>query len=151
MKPSVILNQCFRHQIENIGFGNLPESILQETLRDGRAFSHFIEPWLALNYPITHIKGCKGYDFVDNQNKKILYDAKTFTKRGLRFCPSKMIGVGRQFNQEEFIKKSQGLIFCLVSNLYFPEIRVRFVRGADLIREYPSGIIPLKDHIKFFN
>ena len=36
-------------------------------------------------------------------------------------------------------------------NINFPEIKVKFVRGSDLIQTYPKGSIPLKDHAKFFD
>ena len=34
---------------------------------------------------------------------------------------------------------------------YFPQIKIRFVRGSELIKLYPKGEIPLKDHVKFFD
>jgi hypothetical protein len=62
-----------------------------------------------------------------------------------------MIGTGRTFNKEEFEEKTRRLIFCIVSNINFPEIKIKFIRGVDLLPIYPKGIIPLKDHVKFFN
>ena len=58
---------------------------------------------------------------------------------------------GRIFNKEEFEEKTKKLIFCIVSNIHFPRIRVRFVRGITLLEKYPKGVIPLKDADKFFN
>ena len=74
-----------------------------------------------------------------------------FTKNGCSFCPSNMKGQGREFNQKVFEDKTKKLIFCIVSNIDFPNIKVRFVRGQDLIKIYPKGEIPLSNHIKFFN
>jgi len=65
--------------------------------------------------------------------------------------PSSMIGTGRTFNKEEFEEKSKKLIFCIVSNINFPEIKIKFVKGSNLLEIYPKGIIPLNDHVKFFN
>ena len=62
-----------------------------------------------------------------------------------------MIGTGRKFNKEEFEEKTKKLIFCIVSNINFPEIKIRFVRGSKLLENYPNGQIPSKDYIKFFN
>ena len=53
--------------------------------------------------------------------------------------PSNMLGQGRSFVQEEFQNKTKGLVFCIVSNVNFPEIKVRFVRGSELIKKYPKG------------
>ena len=85
---SVELNKTFNHTIDNYRFGNLPDEICKELWKDGRPFSHFIEGWIAENYPLTHVKGCKKYDFTDKNYPEILYDEKTFTKKGCAFCPS---------------------------------------------------------------
>jgi len=146
---TITLNTTFTHTLQNYHFGNIPESVICETYKDGRAFSHFIEPWLAVNYPLTHITGCKKYDHVDKDN--IQYEQKTFTKGGCKFMPSNMLGEGRKFDKELFQEKAKKLIYIIVSNIHFPEIKVKFVRGIDLIVTYPNGMIPLKDFVKFFN
>ena len=148
---SVELNKTFNHTIENYTFGNLSNEICKEIWKDGRPFSHFIESWLAENYPLVHIKGCKKYDFTDKNFPEILYDEKTFTKKGCRFCPSNMIGQGRKFDKEIFEEKTKKLVFCIVSNIDFPNIKVRFVRGTELLVKYKTGIIPSNDFIKFFD
>ena len=149
--PSVELNKTFNHTISDFKFDNLPIEICREIFKDGRPFSHFIEAWISQNYPLTHVKGCKKYDFTDRNNPEILYDEKTFTSGGCRFCPSNMIGQGRKFSKDLFIEKSKKLIFCIVSNIDFPNIKVRFVRGEDLIKDYSTGVIPVKDFVKFFD
>jgi hypothetical protein len=141
----------YTHIIEDYSFGNIPKSVIIETFKDGRAFSHFIEPWLAINYPLIHIKGCKKHDHVDINDENIKYDQKTFTKLGCKFMPSNMIGEGRTFNKEIFDEKAKKLIYIIVSNINFPEIKIKFIRGIDLIVDYPTGIIPLKHFKKFFN
>ena len=83
-------NNTYTHIIQEFGFGNIPKSIIIEIYKDGRGFSHLIEPWLATNYPLIHIKGCKQYDFVDSINENIKYEQKTFTKGGCKIMPSNM-------------------------------------------------------------
>jgi hypothetical protein len=152
VEPSVELNTTTTHQINNYGFDNIPKEACEVILKDGRAFSYFIEPWLAGKYPLTHVKGCKSYDFTDKKHPEILYDEKTFTKGGCRFCPSNMIGVGRKFDKGVFEEKCDKLIFCVVSNINFPVIKIRFVKGSELAAKYPKdGKIPFKDHDEFFN
>ena len=120
--------------------------------KDGRAFSHFIEPWLAVNYPfLKHVTGCKKYDHTNVHDENIKYDQKTFTKRGCNFMPSNMIGEGRKFDDVIFKEKASKLIYIIISNIHFPQIKIKFVKGSDLIIEYPNGKIPLKDFVKFFN
>jgi len=144
-------NKTFLHMIEDFSFGNLPKEEIIDIFKDGRAFSHFIEPWLAINYPLIHIKGCKKYDHTDINDENIKYDQKTFTARGCKFMPSNMIGEGRTFNKDIFEEKAKKLIYIIVSNIHFPEIKIKFVKGSDLIVDYPSGIIPSKDFVKFFD
>ena len=149
--PSVPLNVTHTYTINNISFGNLSQESVIEIFKDGRVFSHFIEKWLENNYPLKHISGCKSYDFIDKKFPETLYDEKTFTSKGCSFCPSNMLGQGRVFDKEKFEEKTIKLIFCIVSNINFPEIKVKFIRGIDLIKLYPKGKIPSKDYIKFFN
>lgn len=148
---SVALGITFTHTLTNIGFDDLPEDLLKKIFKDGRVFSHLIEPWLGIKYPITHIPGCKGYDFTDHTYPKTRYDEKTFTDNGCKFYPSNMIGTQRKFDSEVFTKGAKKLIYCIVSNINFPRIKIKFMRGIDLIKIYPAGVIPLNDHVKFFD
>ena len=147
---SVTLDTTFTHTIRDVSFGGLPQAQVNEIFKDGRPFSHFVEEWLANEYPLVHVPGCKSYDHVDKVFKDVFYDEKTFTKGGCLFCPSSMIGTGRTFDQQAFEEKSKKLIFCIVSNVNFPEIKVKFVRGTDLLKIYPTGKIPFGDRSKFF-
>ena len=148
---SVTLDVTFTHTLTNISFDSLPPEIVIKKYKDGRAFSQFIEMWIELKYPIKYISGDKSYDFTDSQYKDTLYDEKTFTENGCRFYPSNMIGQGRKFDKQLFEKKAKKLIYCIVSNINFPEIKIKFVRGITLLKRYPNGTIPLNEHVKFFD
>lgn len=145
------LLKTYTFQLTNIGFDSLAPIVLESIFKDGRAFSHLIEPWIANKFNLIHEKGCKHFDFKDGNNPEVLIDEKTFTNRGLSFSPSNMKGQGRTFNREIFEKKTNSLVFCCVSNINFPEIKVKFIQGKDLLQQYPNGFIPLKDFSKFFN
>jgi len=149
--PSICLEKVFNHRIENYSFGNLDKNTCIELYKDGRVFSHFIERWLEKIYPLKFISGCKGYDHIDINNSLILYDEKTFTKNGCNFCPSNMIGGGRKFDKLIFDEKSKKIIFCIISNINFPIIQIKFISGIKLIKLYPKGKIPFKDRNIFFN
>ena len=62
-----------------------------------------------------------------------------------------MIGQGREFDQEVFEEKTKKLVFCIVSNINFPNIKVRFIKGSELLLKYPKGKISSNDFIKFFD
>ena len=147
---SVVLNKTDTHIINNYGFDDLPLDSVKEIFKDGRIFSHFIENWIQNKYPLLHVPGCKGHDFTDANNADIIYDEKTFTKGGCRFMPSSMIGTGRTFNQIEFNEKAANMVYCIVSNINFPEIKIIFIDGPELIKKYPKGTIPFKDHDHLF-
>jgi hypothetical protein len=149
--PAIQLDVVYTHTLEDIHFDCLPNTLLSTIFKDGRAFSHFIEPWLAEKYPLTHITGCKKYDHIDKYDNTIQYDQKTFTARGCKFMPSNMIGEGRKFDKTIFEEKAKNLTYIIVSNVNFPEIKIKFVKGADLASAYPNGCIPSKDFIKFFD
>ena len=151
LKTSVELNKTFTHLLPIPTFGNISPEECVNIFKDGRPFSHFIEKWMEKNYPLNHVTGCKDHDFVDRTYPDTKYDEKTFTSKGCSFVPSNMLGQGRSFNQEVFNEKSSKLIYCIVSNVNFPEIKIRFVNGPDLVAQYPKGKIPLKDYVKFFN
>lgn len=149
--PSIKLNTTFTHEIQNYTFDSLSEEICIKQWKDGRPFSHFSERWLVLKYPLIYVEGSKKHDFLDKEHPEIRYEAKTFTQQGCKFCPSNMIGQGRTFDQRVFKEKSKKLIFCIVSNVNFPEIKVRFVRGSDLIKKYPKGQILPTQFVEFFD
>jgi hypothetical protein len=151
-KVSIQLNVTFNHTIEGVSFDILPKEILIDMFKDGRLFSHVIEQWLAQKYRLLkHIKGCQCHDLVNIADENIKYEQKTFTKHGCSFTPSNMKGEGRKFNQTIFEEKTKKLIFIIVSTIDFPNIKIKFICGNDLILSYPKGKIPFKDFDKFFN
>lgn len=147
---TIIFNETKTKIIEHIEFDTLPQDVLKAIFLDGRIFSHFIERVLARDYNLTHITGCKGHDLVDSSNPEIKYEQKTFTSNGCKFMPSNMIGQGRHFDSVTFKEKAEKLNYVIVSNIKFPQIHIRFVKGSDLVSLYPNGEIKFKDHIKFF-
>ena len=149
-KMPPLFNKTFIKVIENIAFGSLSPEILTKLFKDGRIFSHFAEQIIAQDFSLTHVTGCKGHDLVEPTDINIKYEQKTFTEGGCNFMPSNMIGQGGQFDKAVFTEKSKNLIYAIVSNIKFPEIKIRFVKGEELAQKYPSGKIPLKDHDNFF-
>jgi hypothetical protein len=148
MTTPIELNKTYTFAIENFSFDVLTREELIKRYKDGRPFSHFIEPWLTTKFPLKHIEGCKSYDHVDNDQLK--YDEKTFTALGCKLPPSGMIGGSRRIDTDVFHGKAKELIYIIVSNVNFPEIKVRFAKGTELITRYPKGTIPFGHHDSFF-
>ena len=147
---NIEFDKTFTHTIENVAFGTLPPAILNQLFRDGRIFSHFMEHTLAQDYKLTHVPGCKGHDLITPADPTIKYDQKTFTAGGCKFMPSNMIGQGRHFDKAVFDEKVKDMIYVVVSNVNFPEIKIRFAKGSKLATDYPTGVIPFSHYKSFF-
>jgi hypothetical protein len=133
-------------------FGSLNKEQLKEIYKDGRVASHLLEPQLVNWFPeIRHVKGCKDHDHVDRIDENIKYDAKNFTKAGgCKFLPSNMIGVGRKFDQEQFLFKTQKMNYIICDIIDFPEIKVIFKKGSQLADKYRNGCIPKSKREELF-
>ena len=138
---NLIENNTYEFKINNINISNLKKKNINYMFKDGRFFSHFIENWLDKNCKrLQRVDGCKDHDFIDKQNKDIKYEQKTWTKNGLVFLPSNMVGTKRKINYTKFKNKNNQLKYIIVSNIHFPNIKIKFIDGKCLLEKYPSGI-----------
>jgi hypothetical protein len=134
--------------LDNLSFGDLSKEEVYECMKDGRLASHFLERQLTKWFPALTRVDQKGHDHVDTDG--ILYDQKCFTRRGLGFAPSHMGGKGRVFVQEEAHKHAKDLIYIACDINEMPVVRVRFLKGSELIKQYPKCKIPAKDRAEIF-
>jgi hypothetical protein len=161
--PSVNLNQTFDFSlnIEQFKCADLSDDEVIEMYKDGRVFSQWVERWLTKKFPLIHVKGCKKYDHTDLNNENIKYEAKTFTPAsGLSYAPSRDVGGGRTLNEEGAKERASNLIYTIVSNVNFPNIKVKFITGNDLMKKETELMkrknekiickISLKHHDAFF-
>jgi len=143
------VNKTYKFEIENYSFGNLTLKELNRLFEDGRFASPFLEIHLTKWFDeLIHITGNKGHDHVGKNGK--LYDAKNFTKNGLKFKPSNMLGQGRTFDPEVAHKKANKLIYICCDIVDFPKIRVKFVEGSELVKQYPRCEISIKNREAFY-
>ena len=135
-------------EIQNVSFGDLKQEQVNEILKDGRLASHFLERQLCVWYPkLTFVDG-KGHDHVDTEGN--LYDQKCFTQGGLNFAPSNMIGKGRTLNEEVAHAHAKKITYIACDILDFPKVKVRFVSGEELLKDYPKCKVPFKHRDIFF-
>lgn len=132
----------------NVSFGSLPEHIIYDMFKDGRLASHFLERQLEQWFPELTFVNAKGYDHIDKNN--VMYDQKCFTKGGLKFMPSTMIGAGRSLDEEVAQAHANEINYICCDIVEFPIVRVLFKRGTDLVNKYPKCAIPRKDRNEFF-
>lgn len=134
--------------VDNISFGDLTADELSEMFTDGRLASHFLERQLTKWYPeLTFVDG-RGHDHVDTEGN--LYDQKCFTKGGLGFAPSNMVGKGRTIDESVATEHAQKITYICCDVLEFPTVRVKFARGTDLVKDYPKFKIPFSKRKEFF-
>ena len=86
------------------------------------------------------MSGCKAFDHQD-RDTNMEFDAKNLTRNGCAFMPSNMLGQGRKFNQQEFIRKTSAMNYIICDIVDFPSIRIVFKKGTDLMEQFPKGKI----------
>ena len=143
------LNKVYTVRLKNISFDNVPKKVLTNLFKDGRHASHILELWIETTFANITKKNEKDHDFIDNNNNYI--EAKNFTKNGAKFMPSRMIGVGRKYCKEETDKVVNSNIYVITDINDMPTIRMKFIKGTDLLKKYPKAVIPFKQREEFFN
>ena len=143
------LNETYEFEIENYSFADLTQEELNKLYQDGRYASPFLEIQLTKWFnELTHVPGNKWRDHFGKNGKS--YDAKNFTKNGLKFKPSNMLGQGRTYVAEVAHKKAKKLIYICCDIVEFPKIRVRFVEGSELVKQYPKCEISSANREAFY-
>ena len=133
-----------------VKFGSLPVEILHKLFQDGRNASFMLEEWLAIYFPsLTRVEGNKDHDHIDTNGVK--YDAKNFTKKGLKFMPSNQIGKGRTFDKTQAHEKAVKLVYICCDIVDFPQIHIRFIPGKDLMKKYPKCSVLFSKRSELFN
>lgn len=143
------LNHSFDEwEVTDISFGDLSQEELADMFTDGRLVSHFLERQLTKWYPeLTFVDG-RGYDHVDTEGN--LYDQKCFTKGGLTFAPSNMIGKGRSIDESVASEHVKNITYICCDVIDFPLVKVKFESGSALEKDYPKFKIPLSKRKEFF-
>ena len=133
-------------------FGNLPVETVNQLFQDGRVASHFLERQLEVWFPKLKFVNGKGYDHIDIDTGRKL-DQKSFTKGGMGFAPSAMLGAGRKIDLDEAHSHANTIDYIACDVVNFPHVRVRFVRGNELIEQYPAKAckVPFSARESFFN
>ena len=82
-------------------------------------------------------------------------EGKCYTKGGCNFAPSKMVGSSRKVKPDEVQKhiEENDLDYILMDIREFPVIRMRFVKGSELIKDHPNCKIGKSKKMskKYFN
>lgn len=99
-----------------------PEDV-KEYFTDGRRVSFIVERRIArevLKGELAPTEGA-GYDIIDSNGGK--WEVRSITKRGIYFCPSYMVGKGRHFEEDGFLKKLSEIKGFIIADVEsFPNI-----------------------------
>jgi hypothetical protein len=130
-------------------FGGLSESLINKMFTDGRVASKFLEEHIPLWFPDLEFKDGRGYDHLHKINLR-KFDQKCFTENGLIYAPSNMLGAGRKIVSEVAHQHANEIDYIACDIIDFPVIRIRFVKGADLVKKYPTFKIKRNQRDEFF-
>jgi len=112
----------------------------QEICKNGSFMSHINERIGANIYNIIH-QQATGFDYPLQEGIEKQLDQKTFTKKGLKFMPSYMIGKGRKFNKEQFDQHVLVTDYMITDITSFPMIRFVIRNGIELAKDFPRGSV----------
>jgi hypothetical protein len=121
---------------------------VREYFTDGRRVSFLLERRICsevLRGKLAPTEGA-GYDIVDSQGGR--WEVRSISKDGVYFSPSYMVGSGRRFEKDGFLKKLseiEGFILCDIES--FPEIPFWIVTTSDIISWWHSGDLGVNSKI----
>lgn len=134
------------HRLNVNEFAGLDKWALRRLFLDGRFASSVLNEVVPLLYPGLTKTDEPYVTFRDvNGNPYLL---RMFTSTGLKFMPSKQIGVGRKFDIRETVSRGANLtVICAGAN-DFPNVWFSFIPFSTLIKNYPDAIVPTHDRNK---
>lgn len=113
---------------------------------DGRKVAFIFERRLTNEFTSGDLASSEGadYDIVDADGKR--WEVRSISKRTY-FCPSYMVGSGRSFNEEGFLKKIHGIAgYILVDIGQFPNVPFWKVAANEVLAWYENGELGAGTH-----
>ena len=132
-----------------VQFGDMPVEQLHKLFQDGRVASKFLENTIPTWFPDLEFVDAKGYDHVSKTTGR-QYDLKGFTKGGANYAPSTMLGAGRKVDVQVLHEHAESIDYIISDVTEFPKVRIVFKKGTDLVRDYPTGKISIKERKNLF-
>lgn len=135
---------------DRVTFGDLDRQTVYELFQDGRVASKFLEHYVPLWFPELKFVDATGYDHVDVATGNLKWDLKGFTKGGASYVPSNMLGAGRTINLQEAHDHANTIDYIFSDVVEFPQVKIRFKSGRELVNEFPRGKIDFKYRSQLF-
>ncbi len=126
----------------------IKEEEIREYFTDGRRVSFILERRLAREFLKGSLAPSEGasFDVLDREDNK--WEVRGITKSGIYFCPSYMVGSGRQFEAEGFIKKLREIKGYILSDVEsFPNIPFWLIESDTVERWWRDKVLGEKTQI----
>ena len=107
---------------------------------DGRRVSFLLERRIAYDVIKGRLAPSEGagFDLIDSAGKK--WEVRSITSGGIYFCPSYMVGSGRQFDEPGFLRKLNEIEGYVVSDVEkFPNIPYWIVQKTTVLGWYNTN------------
>jgi len=116
---------------------HLDEEDVIKYFKDGRRMSFILERRICkevLGGKLPESEGAS-FDLFDADGEK--WEVRSVTAGGTYFCPSSMVGAGRNFDEEGFLKKLEGVKGYILADITkFPEVEYWSVNSYEVIGMY---------------
>ena len=116
---------------------HLDEEDVIKYFRDGRRISFILERRICkevLGGKLPESEGAS-FDLFDADGEK--WEVRSVTAGGTYFCPSSMVGAGRNFDEDGFLKKLEGVKGYILADITkFPEVEYWSVSSYEVIGMY---------------
>ena len=128
---------------------------VQTYFTDGRRVSFLIERRAVEAMPGSKLAPSEGsgYDLIDSEGG--YWEVRSLTKGGIYFCPSKMVGSGRSFEEDGFLEKLDNIEGYFVTDVtQFPEMPYWTISSNVVENWWHEGLLGNSSKIsnqKFFN
>ena len=119
---------------------HLSEDEVRAYFTDGRRVSFILERRLmreVLGGRLADSEG-DGYDVLDRKGRK--WEVRSVTRGGIYFCPSYMVGSGRKFDCDGFLRKLDDIYGYAISDVTgFPQVPYWLVTAAEVRNWWDSN------------
>ncbi|HSI62224.1 MAG TPA: hypothetical protein VLE43_03875 [Candidatus Saccharimonadia bacterium] len=113
---------------------------------DGRKVAFIFERRLTNEFLGGDLACSEGADYDICDEEGLRWEVRSISTRTY-FCPSYMVGSGRKFNEEGFLRKIKGIAgYILVDIGQFPNVPFWKVAAADVLLWYKNGHLGAGTH-----
>ena len=128
----------YDYVVDNLAFGPLSRNALNKLFSDGRVCSRMIEPLVALLFDDLDFKGNDNGLVRLSTNKK--QEVRTFTKSGCNLVPSSQLGIGREYNKDEYLARVASVeSYIIVDIRSFPALSIISWPSFYIMSKYSDG------------